>query len=1089
MEQARLDFEAERRLDRTLLRRNLLVATGIFILTLVVYLAGAVSFALPGEPASTLAQLSGLQISITYRQALWRHLIAGIAALAPAASSVLAVNHVCAFFSAATSALAYLVLAQLFILLLDREHYEVSIGGDPLARIGFISGVSAFVGALCFAFCCPFWYASAQTYPQGFHLAWFLLSVFLLLRFAAGRSFIAFAAFCVLYGAGLAQASVFVAWSPVCLLGALYLLWVQNRLGSRTFTAFILFVAVPFLGMLAWSVHAFQVSDGCALLGSQWDSLKILKETVKALAEGVYGSFQRVRWMILLGLTVLPWLASLLVARRTLNGEHGIAIVFLHLAIAVTSILVLLDPAFAPWHLDRAAALQMVPYLMTAASFAYFVAVLLTLPTLLAESAAPRGAAVGRYAIAAVAILFTGFTVWHNADDANLRARGFIRTYVETVLDSLEGRDWLVSNGALDPNLLLRARERGLTLHAIDLSKERAAHPAADYKDDLPGITLRNKADIGPGPLATEWISHRDDAGARLALAFLPDFWHMGPYEPVPHGLVFLGLSPEEASAGATPEAASAFLDATAKLREELESIPEDADEYVRSLGEYLKRQVSFFGNNVGCQLESNGLEEEAFGLFSRMHEFDPDNVSCLLNWVALIQKGLHPEIRDDALADLEELERKRKASAIPNVWALSATYGYVVHPSAFESLGWTWANSGQPNLAIRSLGKAAQGAEGLQKNRIQALLSEVYLRSGDLENSEASSLEILKEFPGDLAALVRLVRIHAMRGDVEGAEKFLEQARAAGLSGDSVLYESAAVHLAANQIDLARIEAGKLADLSPENPEAIAIQFAVQSRLFETAESAAERDRIAPEIRALADRLLKVSGADDCRALMLHGRAGLYDGRFTEAREDLLAALKVARGSEGAAIYEMILQADFALVDKAAAARHSKELLHIAPDHAFANYILGSLALERDEYESAEDFLLHALAVSPKDVRVLNDLAMSEFYLGKFDNAEKHVREALGLDGQLYGAWDTLGCILMAKKDHDAAADALETALKLGEADPRVHLHVALNHFRSGDKDAARRIVEQLDADAAEFTGQDARDYADLRKQLVATN
>lgn len=1090
MEQARLDFEAERRLDRTLLRRNLFVALGLFLLTLFVYMTGAVPFALPGEPSSTLAQLGttpALQISFSYRQALWRHLFAALVAAAPTASSVLTVNLVCAFFSALAAALAYLVLAQLFILLLDREHYEVSVGGDPLGRIGFIASASALAGAICFAFCCPFWYASAQAYPQGFHLAWFLLSVFLLLRFAAGRSFAAFAAFCVLYGAGLAQASVFVAWSPVCLLGALYLLWVQNRLGSRTFTAFILLVVVPFLALLAWSVHAFQVSAGCALLGPDWDTFKILKSIVKDLAEGVYGSFQRVRWMILLGLTVLPWLASLLVARRTLNGEHGIAIVFLHLAIAATSILVLIDPAFAPWHLDRAAALQMVPYLMTAASFAYFTAVLLSLPTLLAETASPRGAAAARYAIAAVAFLFAGFTVWHNADDANLRSRGFVHTYVETVLDSLDGRDWIVSNGALDPNLLLRARERGLPLRAIDLSKERAANPAADYRDALPGITLHNKADIGPGPLVTEWISNRDDAGARLALAFLPDFWHMGPYEPVPNGLVFLGLAPEEATAGATPEAATKFLEATQALREELDAIPEDADEYVRSLGEYLKRQVSFFGNNVGCLLESNGYEEEAFDLFSRMHEFDPDNVSCLLNWVALIQKGLHPEVRDEALAALEELDRKRKASAIPNVWALSASYGYVVHPSAFESLGWTWANSGQPNLAIRSLGKAAQGAEGLQKNRIQTLLSEVYLQSGDLANSEASSLEILKEFPGDLGALVRLVRIHAMRGDVEGAEKFLEQAKAAGLPGDSVLYESAAIHLAADQIDLARIEAGKLADLTPNGPEAIAMQFAVQSRLFEKAETASERDLIAPEIRALADRLLKVSGTEDCRALMLHGRAGLYDGRLTEAREDLLAALKLARGGEGAAIYEMILQADFGLVDKPSASRHAKELLHIAPDHSFANYVLGSLALERDEYESAEDFLLHALAAAPKDVRVLNDLAMSEFYLGKLDGAEAHVREALAIDGQLYGAWDTLGCILMAQKDMDAAEDALETALRLGEADPRVHLHMALVRLRSGDTDAARRIAEQLDADATEFTGQDARDYEMLRKTIAA--
>ena len=109
----------------------------------------------------------------------------------------------------------------------------------------------------------------------------------------------------------------------------------------------------------------------------------------------------------------------------------------------------------------------------------------------------------------------------------------------------------------------------------------------------------------------------------------------------------------------------------------------------------------------------------------------------------------------------------------------------------------------------------------------------------------------------------------------------------------------------------------------------------------------------------------------------------------------------------------------------------------------------------------------------------------MAQISLGKFDKAEENARRALSLRRDFYGAWDTLGLVLLAKGDASAASSAFETALQLEENDPRVVLHAAMALAELGDLQSARARVGELYAAARTFTGQDARDFDALRRKI----
>ncbi len=1072
--------------DRALFRANLLVALGVFLAALAVYAFNLVPHAVPGPSADALASALGLRGGLVTRHLVWRRALGAVLSCASPQGAVLSANAFSALVSALGVGLVYLVLSQLLLLCFEYEHFELKLGRNPTRRLGLAAAAGGLAAAAALLFCAPYWGVAAQVRPDAFHLVWLLLSALLLLRFGATGRLPWLYAFGAVHALGLSQTSCFWGWAPVFYLYALYVLWSSDKLRWSTAGAFVLLTAALAGGLFWLDLSSVLASAEYARLPAATAPTagKLAKNALKALVTGIWGSVPRAYWMILLGLCVAPCLAVLLAARRALNGERDVAMLCMHAIVAIVTALVVVDPPFSPWQLYGGESLQILPHAMMALSLGYLVAWADT--ALLLRS--PRGGGAARGALAACTAALLLFAAFHNAGDANPRGVRFSWRYADAVLDGLRGRTHLATEdlGLFDSTFQLRARERGVELAApIDLSRPGDTRLLADVRRSMPTVRLSNVASVGYLPLLKQWISRREEAGDELALMVFPDLWYLGPWEAVPSGLVFLGGKPGESVPDENAD--DEFLALVDELDAELADVTEDSFGWKRRLAHFVRRQVCLSGNNLGFTLERAGRSEEAFALYRRLHAFHPEHVPSLLNWASLVRQGLHPEDADDVRAALEKFQKDVMERRHPEVGNLAIRDGYVSDPAAYAVAGWNWARSGEPKLAVVSLRDAAERFGPDRQNAMLAVLAEMHLAGGDAAASEKAWLEVLEDDPGDNRALVGLVNVCLLDGRPAEAREWLGRARSAGVPAARLLQLEAAVCLAEGDAEGARTAATSLRELQPSAPEAPLLLSQVEAAAFREADADAAREQALARLRSEIGELSRLLGAEALPVLLASGEAKRFEARFDDARQDYLAALaKMAPGDRAYPLaLSYVLDLDFRLADKDAARSHAREMLSRSPDHAFANYLLGSLALEAEEYESAEDYLAHA-AESTDAFFVLNDLAVAQQALHRLPAAEKTVRAALAAAPGEYSPHDTLGCILLEKGDVAGALAEFEAAQKIFGTDPRVDLHIAMAALRLGDERRARRLFDGLREDAVDFGGPDARDWRALERALA---
>lgn len=1066
---------------------HLAVAAILAVLAFVFYVATMPAGAVPGEPADTLERIAGLRPNVQPRFVVWRRLFGAFVAMAPASKLSLASGVFCSFFSALGVGTIYLFFSQFVMFLFDRGTWALRLKRDPLPAATAIAMSGGSAAAVALATSAPYWTTASQAYPYAFHLAWFLAAAFFLFRFAMSRSGRSFAAFAVLYGAGLAQTSVFLAHFPLVFLFLAWMVWTEEKKPLRKFLTMLASIAAVAVAVLMANAVEYSVSSGKSL-GQAGAVLAVARNLAGAITGGVMGAIPRAWWLVLLGLTVLPWLACLVVVKRGVNAERGAAIAGLHAAVALTVICVLLDLRFSPWQFYDVRSLQIVPYAMTALSFGYIVSRLVALAlagTGPESRTADRSRLLVRAACAIVPLCLV-VAVAHNADDADPRTNSGAFCYVDRAIDGLQGRSWLVTLGALDSNLRIRARERGVDLKVVNIAAGAKKSEMDELAKLLPDVALRNAAAVGPVALLREWIGRRPDADGEIALSVLPDFWHLGPYDDIPSVPVFLGR-PSESDSDPDLDAAAARAHAVLdEIGPKLDRAGDSATPVAQFFARFVRQRVSHAANNVAYLLERAKRTEDAWSLYEKVGKFDPDNVSCLLNRASLFRKGLHPEAGETLETELESLRAKLAASKIDVRSNLASSFGYVSSPSAFLDLGWRWALSGMSTLALNSLNRAMETADQASQSRIRGLMADVYRQSGDFDSSEAAYVAILEEDPGVPEALVGLVRLCVMRGDFDAARKHMEQARLAGVPQERLLFETAALNLSAGDVDQATIAAQRLMDFNPDSKEALVLMSLIHSIAYERAKGdPAARKSAMDALHGVVAELVRVAGEDDFQTRFVRGRVHVLEGRFADARDDFVAALRKCTGTDRVAVLGAILQMDFTLEDRASAEIHARETLTIAPDHVFANYIMGSITLAREQFTSAESYLTRALSKDRDYLPALNDLAMAQLSLSKYDQAEANARRVLAVRRDFYGAWDTLGLVLLAKKDADGAYSAFETAMQLDDRDPRVMLHAAMALAARGDEEGARVRVAALYAGANVFKGQDAKDFDALRRKL----
>lgn len=166
------------------------------------------------------------------------------------------------------------------------------------------------------------------------------------------------------------------------------------------------------------------------------------------------------------------------------------------------------------------------------------------------------------------------------------------------------------------------------------------------------------------------------------------------------------------------------------------------------------------------------------------------------------------------------------------------------------------------------------------------------------------------------------------------------------------------------------------------------------------------------------------------------------------------------------------------------------RRILESEPSNAEANFLLGTLAYQVDEYQQAEQLLQNAIRgnprrsdyynnlglvlrargeperavrafeeaarLAPDSPAVLNNLGMVESELGHLDRAERLIRQALDRQPDYIDAWNNLGGVLLDKGKAAEAIRCYREVVRLAPEHPLAHLNLGIASQANGEPDAA---------------------------------
>ena len=1070
---------------RSLKRRlDLFLGFGIMVFAAIIYSCTLSHGAYPGSSSDLMAIYTGVEPIIAPAHPIWGSIVGAIGRMGSAANMVLRLNLFSLLLGVLCVGIVYRMVSTILLSVIDPERV-------PL-RSGVIAcSIGGFTAAFALAFSVPFWMVSTRLSYQIFDLFVLLCLTDLFIIYMRKENVWLLCLFALLYGICIVETFAIV---PFAFLFAFiaFRSWVRRgkvHLG-RLF-------AVTFFGLLGLCFYLLVAKDFCTTqdmsLRGYENFWQVVNRMVRDQISVFRHSIPQLGWLLILVLVILPWLASLAIARRALNHGREWSLMAFHVALTIIAVAVLANAPGSPWSLLRSTGvIPVIQYALVSIQAGYLMSYwFLLIANKRSIGTHPEEAMNHRVGIwtgdafggILAAVLLVVPVI--NSFEANGHRGDFADECAEEILDSMGERVWLISDGIFDNHLRLAAARKGKELHLIEMYKNSDkiyqrqlkklidVNPEFDEKDK---VRLRNSADLGVFTFVQDWIKLDPTALNRMAFMNWPDLIISAEKVVLPNGFCFIsGESLEAVKDIPVLEKYGDFW----KRMEKTIAKSRTARDPVSAYRSRVRRQIAFVANNAGVLLEDLGRDEEAYQVYFIARSLDPENISALLNIVELLHRksdsGFHAVDRDMVEKSLKDFVANMKGKY--PIWSLSRSFGYVRNPALFSQLGWQWALSGQPGMAIAGLERAESvSTTPAARLRARENIAEILFQQNEDEKSESIYAEILGADPKNQRALLSMSRLETKRGSIDKAEEWLDRARDAGADKATLSIQSAALDLASSKPQEACIKLTEVTELQPNNLQAwamLAVAMMQSDNLDEVEE------RILPKMEAIAGT------ADNYIVQITRGQFYYQKGRdaFPEARMafERAAALR----PNMTMLLEWVLRLDFAMNDKVAAEEHARRLLMQNRDNGFANYIMGSLMLERGRKAEAEDYLRRSVNES-RSPAALNDLAELLCQMGNFAEAEKQVRAAIDYAPDLYVAWDTLGGILTKTKRYPEAEEAYSKALELCDEDFRVHLNYARLLCLKGEKVKARSLVQKVQSHRSELPPTEQAKLQQLIRDLT---
>ena len=162
-------------------------------------------------------------------------------------------------------------------------------------------------------------------------------------------------------------------------------------------------------------------------------------------------------------------------------------------------------------------------------------------------------------------------------------------------------------------------------------------------------------------------------------------------------------------------------------------------------------------------------------------------------------------------------------------------------------------------------------------------------------------------------------------------------------------------------------------------------------------------------------------------------------------------------------------------------ATRKFQEALTVDPNNAFADVLLGLVRDIQGQPAQAKGDYLKAIALNPRLVVALNNLAWDLATTGgDLATAQQYAQRALALAPHDPRVLDTAGWILYKQTRYDEAVLRLAAAARQSRAEPAVHYHLGMAYLAQGHQALAREELEAALRISPAFPGA-----ADAKKTL----
>ena len=1084
------------------------VAAAVGLLAALMYFPVMADYVFPGEIAHVTSVWLGLDVSA-------QNLFPLMAAFARPLGAGNVIAPICGVIAVVT--LYHLVA---FFL---RER----IGGEYKEKdavvISVIGGVTA---SVVFMFTPAVFSAATHLEPRLFDATWALLSFALVIPYARlpkGFAWLMPVAMGVMAGMGVADTASFLLLLPLY-IGSV---WAASlKRGGKGYGAATLFIAAFLTALFAWAVPA--VGD----FGKYVDMQKLAFRLDMAIKV----------WYVVPLFATVPFVVSLFSSGKAFGGSRGWMEWLFHILLTVISVLAVAT-ALSPSEIMQP---TRVPPVM-ASVFAAFVAGYLlaywwsqTRESIAAnesveEDASTTGIArmLGFVAGGAFAVVLVFSVLINRFATFDAEHGAFADRIAEMIVADLGGRTWLVTDGSLDDNLRIAASRKGKELHLVCLTRERdmayidrladaveAGRLGGAACKDLTD-TLRKYRGLDRKrlvPFIQKWFATDPEVASKAAVFGAPDLWLYANVEPAPELLFFGGDSSRSGDWSKWSELSeilhapkgwgsyglyqrSAYLTMDHLDRERLN----------------LRRHVGFIATDCGYafqeqgrKLQDSGDEAKAQELYDKafekyelvLNEIDNDNVCALFNELELARAG-HKKSAAKLKAITARLNRiKEDEDRRYALGDLGLLYGYICNPEIILRQGLALLlKAGRPGDAVNQIRRALEFVPAANRAAAELnLLASIYAGGSEKEKARRIYNDALVRDATNREALTGLARLAMMEGDTAKAVEYLQRAIESAGDDPSIYSQVATLHLLRNELDAAKSVLRKVTDKDVSNLEAWSMLAVTVMRQIDALGDVGKDEALAARKKELETELeenilpameKQARSPSDyhlqtTRAFVLMRKGGTEN--IKSARDAFIVVAK--ERPDISATSDMILGLDIQMNDVDDAERQAVDTLATNRKDPLANYVMGSIALRKDNLDEAETHLrISAEAANPMPM-ALNDLAELLRRRKNYEEAEAFARKATAADPKLYVAWETLGSTLMdAGKSFDEAEQCVQKACDLSKdengklADVRMLISLARVQIKRGEmargKGTLRTVLGRID----ELTEFEKREFEELRK------